>query len=75
MLTRMVAHQAGLEPGELVWCGGDTHLYVNHAELVEAQLARVPDGEPRLEILRQPDSIFGYRIEDFAVTGYAPQGV
>src|SRR5690606_3932157 len=65
LLTRMVAAQAGLEAGELVWTGGDTHLYLNHADLVETQLARNPAGEPRLELLRVPDSIFDYRIEDF----------
>jgi thymidylate synthase len=74
LLTRMVAGQTGYEPGELVWIGGDTHLYLNHAELVEAQLAREPDGEPTLQLLRKPDSIFDYRIEDFQVTDYAPQG-
>ena len=73
LFTRMLAQQCDLEPGELVWIGGDTHLYLNHAELVEAQLARVPSGQPRLEILRRPDSIFDYRIEDFAVPDYAPQ--
>ena len=75
LLTRMIAQQAGLEPGELVWMGGDTHLYLNHAELVEAQLERVPSGAPKLAILRQPASIFEYRIEDFEVRDYAPQGV
>ena len=74
LLTRMVADQAGYQPGELVWTGGDTHLYLNHAELVEAQLAREPAGDPRLELVRRPDSIFDYRFEDFAVTDYAPQG-
>ena len=74
LLARMVADQAGYAPGELVWTGGDTHLYLNHAELVEEQLAREPEGDPRLELLRTPDSIFDYRFEDFAVTGYAPQG-
>ncbi len=73
LLTRMLAGQCGLEPGEAVWMGGDVHLYLNHAPLVEEQLCRTPSGEARLEILRQPDSIFGYRIEDFAVTGYEPQ--
>ena len=75
LLTRMIAQQAGLEPGELVWMGGDTHLYLNHAELVEAQLAREPAGAPTLAIVRQPTTIFGYRIEDFEVQDYAPQGV
>ena len=72
LLTVMLAQQAGLEPGELVWMGGDTHLYLNHAELVETQLAREPQGDPRLEIKRVPPDIFAYEIEDFAVTGYEP---
>ena len=74
LLTRMVAAQAGYRPGELVWTGGDTHLYLNHADLVEEQLAREPAGEPTLELLRRPDSIFAYRLEDFEVRDYAPQG-
>ncbi|MFN3423507.1 MAG: thymidylate synthase [Novosphingobium meiothermophilum] len=74
LFIRMLAQQCDLEPGELVWMGGDTHLYLNHAELVEAQLSRQPSGEPRLAILRRPASIFEYRIEDFEVRGYTPQG-
>lgn len=73
LFTRMLAQQCDLVPGELVWMGGDTHLYLNHAELVEAQLARRPDGAPTMAIARRPESIFDYRIEDFVVTGYAPQ--
>ena len=73
MLTRMIAAQTGYEPGELVWTGGDTHLYLNHAHLVEEQLAREPAGEPKLVLLRKPDSIFDYRFEDFDVRDYAPQ--
>ena len=74
LLTRMIAQQAGYEPGELVWMGGDTHLYLNHGDLIEAQLSREPHGDPRLAIGRHPPSIFDYRFEDFEVTGYAPQG-
>ena len=72
LLQRMIAQQTDLEPGELVWMGGDTHLYLNHAHLITEQLAREPQGQPRLEIVRRPDSIFGYRIEDFVVENYAP---
>ena len=74
LLTRMVATLVDLEPGELIWTGGDTHLYLTHADLVEEQLAREPAGEPTLEILRTPDSIFDYKFEDFEVRDYAPQG-
>ena len=74
LLARLVARLRRDQPGELIWTGGDTHLYLNHAELVEEQLSREPDGDPRLELVRRPDSIFDYRFEDFAVTDYAPQG-
>lgn len=73
LLTRMLAQQCDLEPGEAVWMGGDVHLYLNHGELVEQQLERVPSGSARLDIIRRPDSLFRYRIEDFVVDGYAPQ--
>lgn len=72
LLQRLLAQQCELEPGELVWMGGDTHLYLNHAELIAEQLSREPQGRPRLEILRKPPTIFDYRIEDFAVRDYTP---
>jgi thymidylate synthase len=73
LLIRMLAQQAGLEPGDFIWQGGDVHLYLNHAELVEQQLSREPDGLPTLHLVRKPESIFDYRIEDFEVQDYAPQ--
>jgi len=74
LLLRMVAQQSDLEPGELIWMGGDTHLYLNHEDLVMQQLAREPSGAPTLSINRRPDTIFDYRIEDFEVLDYTPQG-
>ncbi|MFC4292231.1 thymidylate synthase [Sphingorhabdus arenilitoris] len=73
LLIRMLAQQAGLQPGDFIWQGGDVHLYINHAELVEEQLSRTPSGAPKLRILRKADSIFDYSIEDFAVEDYVPQ--
>jgi len=73
LLTRMLAAVCGYRPGELIWQGGDVHLYLNHADLVEAQLARTPAGAPKLKLLRTPDSIFDFAIEDFEVLDYAPQ--
>jgi thymidylate synthase len=74
LLQRMLAQQADLEPGEFVWMGGDGHLYLNHADLIEEQLTREPRGRPRLEIVRRPESMFDYRIEDFEVSSYTPLG-
>jgi len=73
LLTRMLAQQCDLDPGEVVWMGADVHLYLNHAALVEEQLSRAPSGEAKLAIQPRPESIFGYRIEDFVVSDYAPQ--
>lgn len=73
MLTNMLAAQTGLHARELVWSGGDVHLYRNHAGLVEAQLSRQPSGDPRLHISRVATSMFDYDIQDFVVRDYAPQ--
>lgn len=72
LLTHMMAQQAGLDVGDFIWTGGDCHLYSNHMEQVETQLARDIKPLPRLRILRKPDSIFDYKFEDFEITGYDP---
>ena len=73
LLTRILAAVCGYKTGELIWQGGDVHLYLNHAPLVEEQLSRVPDGQPKLRLLRTPSSIFDFRIDDFEVVDYHPQ--
>ena len=73
MLTHMLAQQCDLKAHELIWSGGDTHLYLNHAELVSEQLQRVPSGAPRLRLARRPASMFDYAIEDFVMESYSPQ--
>ncbi|OAN58883.1 thymidylate synthase [Sphingomonas sp. TDK1] len=71
-LVHMVAQQANLTPGTLVWVGGDVHVYLNHQEQVRAQIAREPLPLPTLHLLRKPDTIDDYRIDDFEVSGYTP---
>ena len=73
LLIRMIAQQCGLEAGELIWNGGDVHLYLNHHELVEEQLSRKPAGTPKLRIIGKPSSIFDYSIDNFVVENYEPQ--
>ncbi|HWZ65008.1 MAG TPA: thymidylate synthase [Steroidobacteraceae bacterium] len=70
LLTHMLAQQCDLEPAELVWVGGDCHLYRNHLEQADLQLARTPFAPPRLMLRRRPDSIFDYRYEDFEFLDY-----
>jgi thymidylate synthase len=68
----MIAQQAGLTPGELIWVAGDAHLYLNHLTQAREQITRDPRPFPKMRLLRQPDSIDGYRIDDFEVEGYTP---
>jgi thymidylate synthase len=74
LLLHMMAQQTGLKPGELVWTGGDCHLYTNHMVQAELQLTREPLPLPRLVIKRKPDSLFDYRFEDFELMDYYAHG-
>ena len=71
-LMLMLAQQAGLSPGELVWFGGDVHLYLNHVEQARTQLERAPRAWPTMRLVRDPGSIDGYAIDDFVVDRYEP---
>ncbi|GGB37040.1 thymidylate synthase [Sphingomonas metalli] len=73
LLTHMLAQQCDLEVGEFIWTGGDCHLYLNHLEQARTQLVRQPGPLPRLEILRRPDALDGYALEDFVLHDYAAQ--
>ena len=70
LLTCMMAQQCDLTPGEFIWTGGDCHLYLNHLEQAELQLARQPLLPPQLRLRRRPASIFDYEYEDFEFMNY-----
>jgi thymidylate synthase len=70
LLTHLVAAQTGLEVGDFVWTGGDCHIYDNHVEQVQEQLARTAYAPPRLRIAPR-DSIDDYEYDDFALLDYA----
>ncbi|KAB2720575.1 MULTISPECIES: thymidylate synthase [Brucella] len=71
-LLAMVAQQVDMLPGDLIWTGGDVHLYLDHIHLAETIISRQPKPFPKLELARKPDSIDDYKISDFIVTGYDP---
>jgi thymidylate synthase len=70
LLTHLFAQQCDLDVGELIWTGGDCHIYDNHREQVETLLERDPFPYPQLVLRRRPPSIFDYAFEDFEVVGY-----
>jgi thymidylate synthase len=69
LLTRMVAAQVGLAPGEFIWVGGDCHVYSNHVEQVTEQLSREALPFPTLALAPAP-SLFDYTYEHFTLDDY-----
>ncbi|MGH8250483.1 MAG: thymidylate synthase [Steroidobacteraceae bacterium] len=72
VLTHILAQQAELAAGDLVWTGGDCHLYLNHLAQAELQLAREPQPLPKLALRRRPPDFSGYEYDDFQIVGYEP---
>jgi thymidylate synthase len=70
LLTMMVAQVTGLQPGDFVHTFGDAHLYTNHLEQVETQLAREPLPLPRMWLNPEVKNIFDFRFEDFELRDY-----
>jgi thymidylate synthase len=70
LLTHILAQQSDLAVGDLVWTGGDVHLYLNHLEQARLQLTRSPYKLPILTLNGKPNSLFQYRYEDFVIDAY-----
>ncbi len=72
LLTMMVAQVTELDPGEFVHTFGDAHIYLNHIEQVETQLAREPRPLPRMVLNPAVKDILGFKHEDFTLIDYNP---
>ncbi len=70
LLTHMLAQQCDLEVGELIWTGGDVHLYLNHLQQAKLQIRRKPLALPKLVFNRRPESIFDYQFDDITLIDY-----
>ncbi len=72
LLTLMVAQVCDLAPGEFIWTGGDSHMYVNHLEQVALQQTRNLRPLPTLQLNPAVRDIFGFTYTDFTLEGYEP---
>ncbi len=70
LLTMMVAQVSDLAVGEFVHTLGDAHLYLNHLEQAELQLAREPYDPPRMLINPEVGDLFAFRYQDFDLRDY-----
>ena len=73
LLTHMLARACDLVPGSFTHVMGDAHVYADHVDALETQLAREPRDFPTLEMRKEPGCcIDGWTAEDFVVKGYDP---
>ncbi|WP_340151086.1 thymidylate synthase [uncultured Sneathiella sp.] len=70
LLTMMIAQVCDLEPGEFIHSFGDTHLYANHLEQADTQLARIPGKLPSMRINPDIKDIFDFTFDDFELSDY-----
>ncbi len=72
LLLQMMAQVTGLQAGEFIHTLGDAHIYTNHLEQVQLQLAREPKKLPQMVINPDVKSIFDFSFNDFQLQGYDP---
>lgn len=72
LLTHLVAQATGLKPGTFVHSFGDLHLYLNHLEQAQTQLAREPKALPRLVLNPAVTDLFAFKYEDIGLENYDP---
>ncbi len=72
LLTLMVAQVCDLKLGDFIWTGGDVHLYSNHIEQAQLQLARDVRPLPQMQINPEVKDIFSFKFEDFTLLNYDP---
>lgn len=70
LLLRMLCEVVNMTPGELIWNGGDVHIYENHLAQLKEQIVRQPFESPTFKFARKVDSIDGFKYEDFVIEGY-----
>merc|ERR1719213_1212524 len=72
LLTLLLAQVTGLKPGEFIHMMGNTHVYENHVEPLQVQLARAPRPFPLLRVNPDVKDIDGFKASDFELIGYDP---
>ena len=72
LLLMMMAQVTGLQAGDFVHTFGDAHLYLNHLEQTDLQLAREPRPLPVMSINPEVNDLFAFRFEDFELQNYDP---
>lgn len=72
LLLEMMAQTTGYIAKELIWVGGDTHIYNNHIEQVKLQLSRECLPLPSIKLNPNIKDIFAFKYADIELLNYNP---
>jgi len=78
LLTHMLAQVTSLEVGDLIWNGGDVHIYSNHEAQVRTQIDRYYAGQvfslPKLHLNPDTLNIDDFGLENIGIINYMHAG-
>lgn len=68
ILLHLIAREVNMIPSELIFSGGDVHIYCNHIEPLRKQLENKTYKLPSIELNNK--SIFDIKYDDIKIIGY-----
>lgn len=70
ILTHAMCNMLNMEPGELIYAGGDCHIYSNHTEQVNEQLTRDTHPLPTIRFKTKGKDVRELEFDDFIIENY-----
>lgn len=74
LLTHIFAQICDLKVADLVWTGGDCHIYTTHMDQVNMQIEREPRSHPTLKMpnFKTLDELLNTSVGDYSLEDYDP---
>ena len=70
LMAHLLAHCLDMEAVELIFQGGDCHIYLDQLELMKEQIERKPFAAPTIRITDETKDLFQIKAEDIVIEGY-----
>lgn len=69
VLHKLIAHECGLEPAELIWTIHNAHIYDRHIEKIQKQIQNITDVKPKVTI-EYPNDFFEFKSDMIKLENY-----